>query len=114
MSVKYLDSSKVKVFPSAFRGNGIDPESFLLSEGNLTNISNKVNFKHECYAYIEDDGYLAICLGGYLFHHIAINDIVALFDNIDSTKDIYVGIYLENLSTSYSGVNIPTLVAKGD
>ena len=114
MSVKYLDSSKVKVFPSAYRGNGIDPESFLLSEGNLTSISNKVNYKHECYAYIEDDGYLAICLGGYLFHHIAINDIVALFDNIDSTKDIYVGIYLENLSTSYSGVNIPTLVAKGD
>ena len=101
-----LDSDKVKVFPSAFRGNGINPESFLTSEGNLTAISSKVTSRHKNYVN-EDGSTLEIVLGGYLFK-VAKSDITSQFP---SATTIYAGIKIDNLSTSYSGVSIPTLVA---
>ena len=104
-----LDSDKVKVFPSAFRGDGINPESFLTSEGNLTAISSKITNLHKNYVN-EDGARLEIVLGGYLFI-VAKSDIISQFPNATT---IYAGIRIVNLDTSYSGVSIPTLVAISD
>ncbi len=106
MAIKYLNSSLVRVFPSAFRGNDIDPESFLMDERNLTKISRKTS-SYDNYAYYNDDNDIEICLGGYLFV-VAQSDVINAVEDASATK-IYVGIKLKELSSTL-GAEIPTLV----
>ena len=109
MAIKYLGSDKVKVFPSAFRGNSIDPESFLMSESNISGISRKVS-SNDKYLYNTSSGGIGICLGGYCFE-TTIANIVDSLGTLDTSKAIYVGIKVEPLQSSYAGTQIPTLVA---
>lgn len=107
MAIKNLQSNQVKVFPSAFRGNGIDPESFLISEKNLTNISRKTS-SIENYISLFDNGNVGIVLGGYCFE-VDKDNIISL-DSWDTSKPIYVGINVEPLQSSYEGITMDTLV----
>ena len=107
MAVKYLPSASVKVFPSAFRVDN-DPESFLMSENNITNISKKTSLFRN-YAHVLSNGNLGICLSGYYFE-ASISDITTAVTPGSATK-IYVGIRIDDLASSYSGVYIPTLVS---
>ena len=106
MAIKCLNSSLVRVFPSAFRGNNIDPESFLMDERNITKISRKTS-SYDNYAYYNDDNDIELCLGGYLFV-VAQSDVINAIDNASATT-IYVGIKLKELSSTL-GATIPTLV----
>ena len=68
---KYLKSSQVKVFPSAFRGKDADdkqydPGSFLTLEKNYADVTNKVTNRIKNYTYFNNDE-INIIIGGYYF-----------------------------------------------
>ena len=54
--VNYFRSEDVKVFPSAYRGQNINPEASSFTEYNFTNIYSKQREKKESFivSYIEN------------------------------------------------------------
>ena len=90
MSIQYVASNNIKMYPSANRDHTIDPESYLNTEFNLVNykkmstlIGGWVDEKT-----INDHKYYTICLGGYVF-------VVSLPSNfLSSSNNIYCGIRL--------------------
>ncbi len=104
---KYLESNKVKVFPSAFRSYTGNPDSFITTEETLRDLGNRITNVKKNYIIDEGDGKVSIVLGGYLFKGILINDILGLFD---SSSTIYAGIKLKDLDSSYTSVKFPTLI----
>lgn len=108
----YLKSSQVKVFPSAFRGNDINPESFLTTEANLK--EPVLSTYHKTYAYKDDSGNYVLCLKGYRFYDISFANIITALGSISDVDAIWAGIRIADIASSYSGVSIPTLVANTD
>ena len=113
---KFLDSNKVKVFPTAFRGkdsNGyaINPEAFMTTENNLVNLTNKVTYNHKDYFFL-DGNTVHIVIGGYYFVALK-SDITALFTNPSTNDEIHACISISNLATSYSDISVPTLTPNG-
>jgi len=114
--IKYLNSSKVKIFPTAFRGkdaNGhvIDPQAFMTTEENLVNITNKVTHNHKNYFYEEqynDNTVAHIILDGYYFT-ASKSDITALFTSPSNNDIIYACIDEKPMQTSYEDVSVQTL-----
>ena len=67
----YLNSKKIRVFPSAFRGKDsenkqINPSSFLTLEENYVNIANKITNRLKDYFFVDGDN-VHIVLHGYYF-----------------------------------------------
>lgn len=108
----YLKSSQVKVFPSAFRGNNINPESFLTTEANIK--EPVLSTYHKTYAYKDDSGNYVLCLKGYRFYDISFANIITALGSISGVDSIWAGIRIADIASSYSGVSIPTLVANTD
>lgn len=105
----YLGSNDIKVFPSAFRGDNIDTTSFLMSEGNISNISGKASSIKNFLCNVGESSF-GICIGGYYFE-VSVSDITSKFStSIDTSKPIYAGIKIEDLHSS-SNVDMSTLVA---
>ena len=112
----FLSSNKIKVFPTAFRGqdsegHAIDPGSFLTTEENFVNIANKVTYLHKNYFYV--DGNIAyIILGGYYF--VAnVSDIQALFTNPANGDEIWAGINVADFGSAYESTSVKTLTPNG-
>lgn len=75
MANNYLNSNKIKMFPSAYRSSQVDAESFFTTENNLTKTGTLGINK----SFVEDDGTnLTIVIKGYRFEALK-SDIVALF-----------------------------------
>jgi len=112
----FLSNNKIKVFPTAFRGqdasgHAIDPGSFLTTEENFVNIANKVTYLHKDYFYV--DGNIAyIILGGYYF--VAnVSDIQALFTNPANGDEIWAGINVADFGSAYESTSVKTLTPNG-
>ena len=113
---KFLSSNKVKVFPTAFRGkdsNGkvIDPNAFLTTEENIVNIANKVTYRGKNYFW-NDGGTIHLILGGYYFV-FSKDDVTSQFTNPSNDDEIYAGINIDNLTTSYESYQAKTLTPNG-
>lgn len=98
MSIQYVASNDIKMYPSANRNHTIDPESYLNTEFNLVNykkmstlIGGWVNEKT-----INNNKYYTICLCGYVFV------VGSLPSGLSNSTDIYCGI---RLGTPSSGTN---------
>ena len=94
MALTYLTSNKVKVFPSAFRGTTSgDPESFLTTEGNFSDLSYGPTNFIQSYYYIKNDingnECYFIVLGGYTFK--------VKTSDLPSSTPLYVGITIIKL-----------------
>ena len=104
MAISYLVSNKVKMFPSAFRGDGVNPvgdkESFLTSEGNFVGISSKVTNEHLNYVFEGESGEICIVIHGYLFN----------VSKTDLSHPCFAGIKIENAQTNI----LPTLINAED
>ena len=62
----YLKSNQVKVYPTAHRGQNIDPEAFFTTETNITKSSGSLGLGYK--SFIESDGTnLTIVIAGYRF-----------------------------------------------
>lgn len=109
----YLNSSKIKVFPSAFRDSQYDPESFLMTEGNLGKTSTSgYSFK----SFIKElpNDKLEIVLGGYRFYDIDKSDIIEAVGS-PSSGHIYAAINTakNSLSSPNDEQEIDVLVPYG-
>lgn len=67
----FLESNKIKMYPSSFREHSIDPDSYLNTESNLTQ-ARKLSEDSSLNSYVfeevdGEDTYLIIYLGGYCF-----------------------------------------------
>ena len=107
---QYLDSTNVKMFPSAYRGKDdsedfYDPDSYFTTEGSLTKLAT-LGFYNK--SFIEQDGdNLTIVINGYRFE-VTITNVKALFNDLSSVDSIYA-----NINVVDKGVNdsFPTLVS---
>lgn len=116
MATKFLQSNKVNVFPTAFRGkdaNGkaIDPGAFLTNEENFVNLANKVTYLGHDYFYKDGDT-IHLVLGGYYFT-FSKSDVTALFDSPSTNDTISAAINVSDLSTSYANYSCKTLTPNG-
>lgn len=93
----YIESSKIKVFPCAYRDHGIDAEARLNSERSLTHIGGIGNGTQNYIAGISGDANgaasMTLVLGGYTF---TIED--ADFSCFDDADEVYVSIKLDTYS----------------
>lgn len=91
---QYLSSNNIKMFPSAYREQTIDQESYFTTEGNLTK-SDVLGFANK--SFVESDGTnITIVIDGYRFD-TTISAITSLFS---SGSEIWAGIYTSNRGTS--------------
>lgn len=112
--MNYISSESIKVFPSAYRGTYIeedstkqyDPEAFLMTEGNLANIGNKITYTKQNYFY-HDGNTIYIVLKGYLF----VVDKSVFGETTPS--NVFVGINIDDVASSYD-VEISTLSPIGE
>ena len=63
---EYLESTKIKMFPSAYREESSDPESYFTTEGNLTK-NNVLGFSSKNFIEVDASNNVTIVLGGYRF-----------------------------------------------
>lgn len=66
----FVESSKIKVFPSAWRDTGIDPESTLNTEENITGLTSRISSRSSASYVVSFDrstGDMAFVIAGYLF-----------------------------------------------
>lgn len=103
---QYLNSSNVKMFPSAYRGQNVDAEAYFTTEGNLTK-SDVLGFYHK--SFIEDlgSGNLVIVIEGYRFD-VSMSSIISLFS---SDSEVYADI--KTLNKGSDGT-FKTLVSYSD
>ena len=114
----FLESSKIKMYPSSFREHTIDPESYLNIESNLTQarkLSEDATLNSYVYEEVDSDNtYLIIYLGGYYFRalkkdvqalnlsptwaYIKILEDVAYYDDTNTFKNKRI----DNIATSGS------------
>lgn len=111
--MSYLDSRRVKLFPSAYRGNTetieYDPEAKLTTEYNLTTIINRIVDKDSFVISrkIEDDKDILKCsIHGYYFSidltdESSTNGTNPLTD-FTNAKQIYATIKLQNVEGTYT------------
>ena len=66
MAIKYLASSSVKMFPSAYRGQSVDAEAYFTTEGNLTK-SDVLGFASKSFIDSYDGTNITIVIDGYRF-----------------------------------------------
>ena len=66
MAIKYLGSSSVKMFPSAYRGQSVDPEAYFTTEGNLTK-AEVLGFASKSFVDEYDGTNITIVIKGYRF-----------------------------------------------
>lgn len=97
----YLDSDKIKVFPSARRNDGVnDPFSRLMSESTLVSIVNRL---------IDTDGFvitneyvanspLEFNIHGYYFKVANVGNIVSSFSSVATGTLVYAIITLSQIS----------------
>lgn len=90
--MSYLESSKVKVYPSAYRDGSFDFQSQLNTEENLTQVKYLSYLKdNNCFSYLNND-ILIVYLGGYCFKLDA-NSLIALADG----NNLYAHIHLRKI-----------------
>lgn len=80
----YLPSANVKVFPSAYRGSGIDPEARLNSERNLTlSLNSFADYNRGSFVldYDTTSHLIKFVIGGYYFEATLSDEVLAL-DNV--------------------------------
>ena len=91
----YLASSKIKMFPSAYRDYNADPESYYTTEGNLTK-AETLGFKNRSFVqeFIEhENNFISVVLEGYRFTFLK-SDLDALKNaSFSSASEIYANIY---------------------
>ena len=61
-----LDSSKIKVYPTGYRGSNYNNESYVNSETNLNSLSSRLTYRPS-YISKEVDGHIQFVVDGYLF-----------------------------------------------
>jgi len=66
MAIKYLGSSNVKMFPSAYRGQSVDAEAYFTTEGNLTK-AETLGFASKSFVEEYDGTNITIVIKGYRF-----------------------------------------------
>ena len=66
MAIKYLGSSSVKMFPSAYRGQNVDAEAYFTTEGNLTK-AETLGFASKSFVDEYDGTNITIVIKGYRF-----------------------------------------------
>lgn len=107
----YLQSSQVKMFPSAYRSQEVDPESFYTTEGNLTK-SSALGFNYT--SFVTNNGKsLTIVIDGYRFD-VNQDNIKALFtpsEGASYPEAIYAYIKVANKGTNNT---FRTLVSYAD
>ena len=64
--IKYLGSSSVKMFPSAYRGQNVDAEAYFTTEGNLTK-AEVLGFASKSFVDEYDGTNITIVIKGYRF-----------------------------------------------
>ena len=94
----YLDSTKITMFPSAFRTG--DAQSSLTTEKNLT-YSTVATSDFDSFVSDEANNVLRIYILGYRFEVVK-SDLTALFPN---SNTIYASIKLENENGTETGIN---------
>lgn len=103
----YINSNNIKMYPSSYRDPNYDPGSALLTEYNITNLTNKLNLSNSYVITdgIKEDSYLQFVINGYFFSldNTAINDIT----NIEGTGSVWACI---NILEAADLVDYPTLV----
>ena len=119
----YIDSDKIKVFPSSMRGtdangNQYNPEARLTTEHNLTSMVN-AGGKYGSFVISKDFVYdgtlntkpLIICLRGYIFE---IANAVETLDlnGVDPSTTLYADIKVQNkdVTLNSSSYALPTLI----
>ena len=95
MAISYLGSSNVKMFPSAYRGQSVDPEAYFTTEGNLTK-SDVLGFANKSFVDEYDGTNITIVIKGYRFDTTK-SAIQALAASGDS--EIYADIKTDNKGT---------------
>jgi len=105
---KYLESSQVKVYPSAFRSSEIDLEASRFTEGSITKLVKAPLFK-ESFVKIENNGSMTLVLGGYIFTIIdPIINIKSLFSN--QPESIYAFIVSKVITSTNDNIPLTMLV----
>lgn len=116
----YIESNKIKVFPTSYRVHSIDPESYLNTEANLTQLKRLSytynNYVEEVEEVVTIDStqttvtFLIIYLGGYKFK--VVKDDVTSLDLEDLEDTIFAGIKLINDNVVYNSSNNGTFSTK--
>ena len=104
----YSKSDKVKLYPSAYRGSGYDPESRLNTEFNIRNFTKSViDFEGFVIDYNNATKNIKFNLGGYYFD-VVLEDSIFTYaiDNDEGNGDLFVGIKLKDLNSEASAKDI--------
>lgn len=104
----YSKSDKVKLYPSAYRGSGYDPESRLNTEFNIRNFTKSViDFEGFVIDYNNTTKNIKFNLGGYYFD-VVLDDSIFTYaiDNDEADGDLFVGIKLRDLNSEASAKDI--------
>lgn len=105
---EYLESSQVKVYPSAFRSPDIDLEASRFTEGSITKLV-KTPLSKESFIKMNDDGSMTLVLGGYVFTIIdPIDNISSLFNN--QPANIYAFIAPKVITSTTDNIPLTMLV----
>jgi len=104
----YFKSSDVKVFPCAYRGQGIDMEASSFTEYNFTNIYSKQGLKKESFIISYTDNKLKCVIGGYYFEIQNLNN---YFTNEAAKANYqYLGITVSNKELVPFGESAPNVL----
>ena len=104
----YSKSDKVKLYPSAYRGSGYDPESRLNTEFNIRNFTKSViDFEGFVIDYNNTTKNIKFNLGGYYFD-VVLDDSIFTYaiDNDEADGDLFAGIKLLDLNSEASAKDI--------
>lgn len=104
----YLDSSKINVYPSGYRGNGINPESFVNSEQNLNEIASRLT-SEDSYIAHENGVNIEFVIKGYLFKALK-SDVTGLFTNPSNGTIIYASVNIVSQTADVTGGTYNTLI----
>ena len=104
----YLDSSKINVYPSGYRGNGINPESFVNSEQNLNEIASRLT-SEDSYIAHENGVDIEFVIKGYLFKALK-SDVTGLVTNTSNGTIIYASVTVDETTAEVTGGTYKTLV----
>lgn len=101
----YIDSSKIRMYPSAYRGqNGggkvYNPTSYLNTEGNITSLIRSIASK-DCFIIDSNEGTghaVRLCMRGYVFDF----ELDGLPAEIKNSPKIYASIRLDKIAVDES------------
>lgn len=103
-----LDSSKIKVYPTGYRGSNYNNESYVNSETNLNNLSSRLTYRPS-YISREVDGHIQFVIDGYLFECDK-EDIISKLNLSSSTDGTTIYAVIRTCEVEVNGTKYKTLI----